>query len=957
MSTGFQRANQAAGQVYNRFMHEVLEQYVLNERIGHPLTDKQKREIHNAKAIDIRSIHLMSISGKGGWHPDPEKWERYQKNQNITLLDHLLSVVRGALLLAALDWLQDNPEMEEETLQQRLTIIAVIGFLHDLDKMLQLPRDEPLTEAHVESALQRYGLDKFLAAQDLTLDAAQARFLIEQAEDSQRYRNPVTTPRAWKHAVERYVKLADKLDGIWQQHGAQGGLEAIIQRLNKEQSLHSPLLTQWHIVDIFDPHHPCLLDELQQRLSIACQRLAKIPPLLEIHQDGRLFMLLPQEQAKVIQQKGIQGLVNRALPFDLELNISTRGIPELLNGQPTHTELQAFLHSPQTNRKELGKLFCISNALIAQITEPMDACLNNLGLAPQWPAISGQTSTPYPDPDALDNQALSYFLQAAHLMLLFNLKLLPIMQKNGLPSYAQREQQLLALLDSDAPVWITEIIHDLSRRSLLSLWLTAQAAQNTELQQHIWGEQGVLQQWLEGLDSDEQPIGFNQYFAGQGVAIKHAVGRHFEQLLRKQRVHPDNEVVAGRCLFTDEPSDTWMESNLKLYEVKVSAFSGREGKPDSITAPAKGRVPISYVSLAEHKMRDGLFKQQGGKPSGVPSLVSSPVTTGLFSALILKEEQQFSARSVYDLSRSKIEKGKINYRGLEAYRSRHRIARLERIPEKLSEQINLLRLLLRACLRIGRPIHVFKGLPTPQKAFFYFDALPTTLKYLMGDNALRLEQIPSALEHLERAQTLIDTHGLGHDVLSLYAFPNTRFSAICLAWCHTRDQLKDISGKTVASLTALNKQLLQEFHHDLNRSQTMSESAGALVRLGQAATRIQRRPLGQASNNEELLVFNLCLQSATALRAIGQTDNTSLIYGIAGELETNLVRKDKAAAKQHRNDTPLAPACLTFAEQFVNEVWQGVLNGRPPAQKNRRLLGSIYRMAFLQTFRTDTSQG
>ena len=47
---------------------------------------------------------------------------------------------------------------------------------------------------------------------------------------------------------------------------------------------------------------------------------------------------------------------------------------------------------------------------------------------------------------------------------------------------------------------------------------------------------------------------------------------------------------------------------------------------------------------------------------------------------------------------------------------------------------------------------------------------------------------------------------------------------------------------------------------------------------------------------------------------------------------------------------------MDFAGQFVTDVWHGVLQGRPPAQKTRRLLGSIYRMAFLQAFRDAQEQ-
>lgn len=127
----------------------------------------------------------------------------------------------------------------------------------------------------------------------------------------------------------------------------------------------------------------------------------------------------------------------------------------------------------------------------------------------------------------------------------------------------------------------------------------------------------------------------------------------------------------------------------------------------------------------------------------------------------------------------------------------------------------------------------------------------------------------------------------------------------------------------------------------------MTEIDGSLVRLGQAANRIQRKPAPPPFNStsEEMLVFNLCMDTAIGLRAAKQNDKASLIYGIAGELETNLVRKDK-----HRQLKEIDINCISFASQFVNEVWNTVLQGKPPAQKSRRLLGSIYRMAFLQSF-------
>jgi hypothetical protein len=269
------------------------------------------------------------------------------------------------------------------------------------------------------------------------------------------------------------------------------------------------------------------------------------------------------------------------------------------------------------------------------------------------------------------------------------------------------------------------------------------------------------------------------------------------------------------------------------------------------------------------------------------------------------------------------------------------MARFERLAEKTADQVNQVRLLLQASRRIGRPIHLFRGLPTLERAFFYYDAMPRVLADLIGGHSLRLEQIPDALKHLGIAQTLLETNGLGYEVLRLYATLATRFSAVCLAWCHLRDH--DGDRFTLSQLQADYPQLQEKL--------PMTTHEGILVRLGRTAATIQARPASNAANNEEMLVFNLCMNFTDGASALHQTDAASLISGIASDLEINLVRKSKAAARKHRDDKSLRDGCLEFADLFVTEVWNGVLKQRPPTQRNRRILGSIYRMAFLQAAR------
>jgi hypothetical protein len=925
------QAQQAYGEFFDHVMPRALTERDPRER---PLGDKLKAGIAKGTHIDTRVIRLMAISGKGGWHKDPARRERYARNANVTLLDHLLSVARGAMLLYALDCLERTPDMDKIRLRKHLCAIAVLAFLHDLDKMLELDRGSELALEDVAEALQRYGIPAFLEHAGIEpLAADQIRYLIEKVEGSETNRHlPESLPPQYWERLAGYVGLADKLDGAWLSSDPdKGGLPRVLRRLREDRTLQGDLLRHWRALDLFDPHHPFLLDELQRCLSLTSLRSAGVPPLIEVHQDGRLFMLLPAQDYDMLVARAIERLC-RNLPFELELTVSVRGLPALANGSPTYEGLLAFLD--ELPARDFGRLFLVKAALQEKLTARLDEMLGELGLAPQWPKQSGALTTPYPDPSGLEPSARTRLINAACLALLLNLNL---EAPKEIPDASERERRLLASTQEARPDCLESIEDGASRRVLTALWIMVCAESDPEFRNRIFGDEGLLENWLEG--TDEQP-GLNKFISGRGQRVAESVATRLRQLLMGQRVVSPDEQETGRCLFTDEPmpfEDT-IDQSLGLHEVRISAFSGRDYRPESLTSEA-AHTNVSPVSVAEHKLRAKAHELQGGKPDGVPALISSPSTLGLFGGLALSSDQAMRGMSIYDLSRQDAKKG-IVYSGLEHYRGRYRIARFERLAEKTEGQVNQLRLLLQACRRAGRPIHIYRGLPTQERAFFHYDAMPRLLAELIGGNSLRLEQIPAALKHLETAQTLLETNGLGYDVLRLYATPGTRFQAICLAWCHLRD-----AGKNPGDF------LNDYFIH--REKLMMSTQDAALVRFGESAAKIQRRPGYQASGNEEMLVLNLCLDFTLGARALGQADEASLINGIASELEVNLVRKHKAAACQHRDDEPLRAGCLEVAGEFVREVWFGVLKERPPTQRARRILGSIYRIAFLQAAQTN----
>lgn len=932
----------AAREVYGALLEEVVERHVIKDREDVPLGKERKQKLEKGLIAHPNVVRLLTISGKGGFAAANGGDENpHARFYNITLLDHLLSTARGATVFAAFEWLSQNPGMDTTILKRRLRVIAAVAFLHDLDKDLGLLRNTPLTDEMVRGAMDRYGLDPFLAVADVVLQPDQMRYLIEKAEATQAHRHPpkVLPPRELE-SLPLFVRLADQLDGIWcLDDPVNGGLTGVLKRIASEECvLKSGFLRSWKPVRLFDPHHPFLLDELQRHLSYAAAR-AGVPPLIETHRDGELFMLLHEQSADAAIERAVKRLCQN-LPFQLEMKVSNRGIPSLYNKSPTHGELAGSIKT--LNRRDLSELFKIRTPLVPQVMEPLDDLLAGHGVAPRWPkSMRASLVSLYNTFEDRDEGIKEVLCEAAHLTLLLNLKV-DAGSKSGIPDYNNREQAVLNLLPEGPPDWIAKIgrhipdAPDQSRRTLTALWVTALARQDRELWEAVWGDSGLLKCWLEG---ESGKLGMRQYITGRGAQVASGLERRLTQLLAGRRVAPEDESANGHCIFTGEPapSDEPIDQALGLYGVKVSAFSGREGRPERITSE-RAHTIVSAVSVGEHKIRANVHEELGGKEDGVPSLISSPTTSGLFGGLALTDDESIPAMSVYDITRLEIKKGHI-IKETDIHRNRFRIARFEGMPEKLADQVKKLQVLLKACRRIGRPLHIFRGLPTPEKSYFFYDAMPRALVELLGMKALRLEQIPTALKHLKLAQLLLEGQGLGYDAFRRYTDPQTRFGALCLAWCQLRDK-----GK-------VSRDVLSDFeseYRSYKEENNMSEQDGALVRFGLAAAGIQGRPSPEASANEELMVLKVAMDAVTAARRLGQMDEASLVCAVAGELETNLTRRGKTWLD---HSGALRKRCVEVAELFVKEVWLGALKGKTPGQNDRRVMASIYRMAFVMAHR------
>ncbi len=132
-----ERATDLATLVYEDFLGRVIETHVLTRRIG-AIPEKRRILIAKGQYVDARTVQLMSVSAKDATNK--------AFFTHVTLLDHLLSVTRGAIVLAAQSWIVENPAMDRHFVCQQLALIAVIALLHEIDQDAHLPPEAPITE-------------------------------------------------------------------------------------------------------------------------------------------------------------------------------------------------------------------------------------------------------------------------------------------------------------------------------------------------------------------------------------------------------------------------------------------------------------------------------------------------------------------------------------------------------------------------------------------------------------------------------------------------------------------------------------------------------------------------------------------------------------------------------------------------------------------------------------------
>lgn len=916
-------------------------------RAGGPLPEKVAAQVGKGR-LDNRPPYLMTVSGKGGW-VEGAAFAARRRFRNVTLLDHVVSVARGAGVFAELDLRAAG--VAEEHIAPRVAVVMAVGFLHDADKILGLARSNDLTTAQVEGLVERYRVDAFLAKFGVAIDSDDLLSMIHAVEVS---RSGTLRPGMRLLSTAEvgdclYVRLADRLDAAFLD--MERGIEGVVSELASFGGLRSAVLKSgWGAIRLRAPHTPFLLDRLQRAFSVEVERLAGMPPLIEVHHDGELLVVCPKAVAEEASRDAIRRTAG-SLGIRMRVMINPKGTRNILDGGGDHqTLLDLLAKQPVETSKALfvqARLLNEGKALrdnLDSLLAPLGFPVNLSGLA----KFSGSHFQPWPMRDGNDERLVTIRREAAALAVGLGCEEPEDRDlARRVPGAATREAELIKALDGTGiavPAWLTAVPHRLSRQTLLAALAAAEGYRNDAVHEALLGDEGLLRLWLCGdgdaraglLDKIGDPAGALITAAGDWLGA--AAGRRFVAA---------DESLPGRCHFTALPVglDARIDTKSGMPGLNVSAFSGREGRPESFEN-AKAQTLVSSMAAAEQRLR---ALSGRARDDGIPAHVSSPTIMGLFGGLTVGHVgDEFLAIDHFDTSRFHAQPDKPIYPETETFARPLAFARHVSIPTSLlsrtkSERsiVGLARMMMQAALRLGRPVHAFRGLPSPEAGFFHLDFLPGAIEQGIGGRSLRIEQVPAAIELLRVVERMHEAANVSLEVALRFADPSTRFAAAC----EVLAILDRLPEDKQAAVLDLRRPL-----RSATRSPVvaMSDNENVIFEFARAMTRVQDAPKREASNAVRLLGMKVALEALEACtNEIAQTGGDTVAAAIAGRLGDEFERSSRLDWRgKDRGVKFPRQAALEAGRVFVNRVLPIAFKGRPPASKARRIALAVYQVAF-----------
>lgn len=923
-------------EIFRSFLKTVVRDGVFSEdelaRGEVPLGDGIMKAIRTRKRLDDRLPYLARISGKGG---TDSRGVFHESVRNVSLLEHVTSVARGALVFAEQDLRAAGNQGSEAALGVRLARVLAVGFLHDADKMAGRGR-ELIDEEMVADLMRRYCVGTFLDDWNAGASSEWMLAMIDQAEVSRAGRlqpgGVMLSPA--DRADAAYVRCADRVEGKFLAGGPRAALAEFEAFGGFRTS--SALRSRWRVIDICQPHIPFVLDALHIGFANGCRELAGVPPLIETHQDGRLIAILPGGHFKAICAHALDE-VKRRFRTVPRVSVNTRWAIGLHDARTTVETLR----DATSEERVKARILSLASAFAAEdadLRAVIDEAAGDFGLSVAWPPAERMTGAMTALlPAREDSHHEAAFGKARMLAVALRCKAPDnVALANATPDPEARETALLNLLEEhgiDVPDAFKRLDDAITRRSLLALVAGGACGREPDLDDAVFGEAGLLERWLNGTDSC---AGLNARFPEDTSAQFVEPVRHMLEQALDGRFVPSSEDAPRRCHFTNTPveEDARYRSKTEgIYALKVSAFSGREGRPESHRSTRSGTY-LSPLARTEHALRFRDNHQRDGMH--VSFLLSSPSVSGLFASLTLGPDADIADISTYELRTLDPRKLRRTFSAFDCFERRILIGRYEAHETGLAETLDMVLRIVEASLRTGRPIHVFQGAPHEVCDRVYFDSLPHEIERGLGRRGFRIEELKAVRDQLRTWSQVCGVNGLRAAAATAMMDPDTRLAALCEAV----DRI-DRSGN--AGHGPLRFNLLQQAQELIMTDIKTSP----IVRFARAMTGFQSAPHRESSQADRTRGMRLALEALDSVSVAGTTDRETMICAVVAEIENAAERETNKQYTARREGDPAHKEALTrAAEIFADEVWPDVFRTRAPDSKARRSAVGIYRVAF-----------
>ncbi len=916
------------------------------------LSVEKQKQIAAEKCIDARIPLWVSKSAKGS--------VKFAKtHRNVSLADHAVSVMTGAVTFAAY-WLVSEGCVIDDKLERHLFMVGLVGLLHDLNKLHDdvYALSDAKVLADLEALYDRWRLAQKLEQHGELISAQEIFQLINCVEAGTALAGTEygLVDAKLRQRCRTFVRLADQLDGRFYTLGKDGGVAGVLAKLSEWQKMDQGFVSclgHWHHVHIFDSAHPYLLDCLQTQLSYQCLEISGVSPLLSIHHDGALDVLIPNEDKSLIIDGALKGLKRTLLSDGFKLVFSTTKQPNIMEGRPDWDELTGHLFSDE-NTKDVLALLSVSTSDVSFFSEHL--INDSYALRFNEKAQKATSATVMPIFPEEDSEAFIEFYQLSSLISLL-MRHTSQNKKIKVISEQERFNQVEAILrDHGYLLSVPDVLaHPLSKSTWLAMQIAAHAIDDAELYETLLT---LLISFYEGIDSGEDEkftgiiSGLKEDIAKQRVD---AVIHRFEALLNHKPYFPDESKFSGNsqcCLITGEPTQGRIEAKDELYSIKISQFSERNGRDAAIGDP-KGVTMLSPTSYCEYQLRT---RRHDNAKADMPVLICSPSTNGLFPGVRFTDEMAADKEaflSTYDLCRED-RKNTVLY-GPEIFNRRLLLARQESMPYKFVEQLDWLERVIKSVRRTGRPFHIFRGLATPRPEILYIDCLLPQLQKLCGNKSgFRIEELALLYNEVRLFKTIIDARG-SFILIRAMLSAETQFGALCQVKCLLEEHVaeKELQNKLQGlgqyrfAITEVNNRIYQ-----LKSENNMTARDNGILQFAQLAARIQKGFGSTASRSEQTLLFSLVMDTVKTQLEYKLPMGDTLKKAIIGNIEHKLSGSKYIGKSEHRDGQSLLEACDELAECFISLLWEPVLKSRLPNSQLKKQLMEIYRVEMLMTYQS-----